>query len=238
MHTSRLSIDWPGTYLGTTPCADCPGIETTVTLHENGTYRWVSHYLDKGENLFIEKGKFKWNNDGNTISLTSEDEKERLIRVGENRIFMLDHRGERIRGELADYYTLEKVTFQQLPGAESLLENKRWVLTEMLKDSTHRVDSAQQRPFIEFDTQEKRISGFAGCNRFFGQYSVQNDSTIQFSEMGATKKYCMETMETEDLFFDVLSQCRYLRINKTILIMEDHDHEKMAVFKPLNSKSK
>ncbi|MFW5754572.1 MAG: copper resistance protein NlpE N-terminal domain-containing protein [Marinilabiliaceae bacterium] len=237
MHTSRMSIDWSGTYTGTTPCADCPGIETTVTLNEDKTYRWVSHYLEKGDNLFVEKGKFKWNKDGNTLSLTSEDEKERSIGVGENRIFMLDHRGERIRGELANHYTLEKVAFQQLPTAENLLENKRWVLAEILNDSTDRVDSVQERPFIEFDIQRKKISGFGGCNRFFGKYSIQNDSTIRFSEMGATKKHCKDAMETEDHFFDMLGKCRYLKISKTMLIMKDRDQEKMAVFQKQNTET-
>ncbi|MGM0376186.1 MAG: META domain-containing protein, partial [Bacteroidota bacterium] len=116
------------------------------------------------------------------------------------------------------------------PEAEDLLEDKKWVLVEIENDSTSQIDSMEQRPFLEFDTQKKRISGFAGCNRFFGQYSVEKDSTTQFSEMGATKKYCMDTMETEDLFLDVLRKCRYLKINKTMLIMEDRNHEKMAVF--------
>ena len=238
MRTSQPGTEWPGTYGGTTPCADCPGIETTVTFYEDTTYRWVSHYLDKGENLFVEKGKFKWNKDGNTISFTNEDKNERLIRVGENRIFMLDHKGEKIRGELADYYILDKVAFQELPGAESLMENKKWVLAEILKDSTNSLDSAQQRPFVEFEPQRKRISGFGGCNRFFGEYSIQNDSTIRFSKLGATKKYCMDVMETENHFFEVLRKCRYLKATKTMLIMADRNHEKMAVFRKQNTKTK
>lgn len=238
MHTSRLSIDWAGTYQGTTPCADCPGIETTIILNEDTTYLWLSHYQDKGNNLFAKKGKFEWNEDGTTLTLTSRENKERLIRVGEDQLFLLDQNGESIRGELSDHDILKKVYFQQLPEAEDLLEVKKWVLVEIENDSNSQIDSMEQRPFLEFDTQKKRISGFAGCNRFFGQYSVEKDSTTQFSEIGATKKYCMDTMETEDLFLDVLRKCRYLKINKTMLIMEDRNHEKMAVFSKQNTKAK
>ncbi|MGM0375936.1 MAG: copper resistance protein NlpE, partial [Bacteroidota bacterium] len=146
MHTSRLSIDWAGTYQGTTPCADCPGIETTVTLHHDETYLWLSHYQNKGNNLFVEKGKFEWNEDGNKLTLTSRDNKERLIQVGENQLFLLDQNGERIRGELSDHYILKKVSFQQLPEAEDLLEDKKWVLVEIENDSTSQIDSMEQRP--------------------------------------------------------------------------------------------
>jgi hypothetical protein len=36
--TSRTSLDWPGTYTGVLPCADCEGIETTITLSVDLTY--------------------------------------------------------------------------------------------------------------------------------------------------------------------------------------------------------
>ncbi|MDE5451088.1 copper resistance protein NlpE N-terminal domain-containing protein, partial [Elizabethkingia meningoseptica] len=31
-HNAQNSLDWAGTYEGTVPCADCPGIKTTITL--------------------------------------------------------------------------------------------------------------------------------------------------------------------------------------------------------------
>lgn len=229
-HSSRISIDWTGAYQGTTPCADCPGIETTVLLFKDENYLWLSHYLDKGNNLFVEKGKFEWNKDGNTLSLTSRNNKKRPIRVGENQIFMLDHNGKRIRGELADFYTLKKISFEQSPEAEYLLKDKEWVLSQFINDSIGLPDTAKQRPTINFNTPKKRISGFGGCNRFFGEYSIQKDSTIRFSEMGATKMYCIDAMEIEDHFFDVLRKCRYLKVSKTLLILEDKNHNKMAVF--------
>lgn len=32
MHTAETSLDYQGTYAGTLPAADCPGIETRLTL--------------------------------------------------------------------------------------------------------------------------------------------------------------------------------------------------------------
>ncbi|GGD94473.1 copper resistance protein NlpE [Planktosalinus lacus] len=36
--TSENSLDWHGTYQGILPCADCEGIQTEVTLHDNNTH--------------------------------------------------------------------------------------------------------------------------------------------------------------------------------------------------------
>ena len=38
MHTAETSLDYQGTYAGTLPAADCPGIETRLTLKKDGTF--------------------------------------------------------------------------------------------------------------------------------------------------------------------------------------------------------
>lgn len=44
---------------------------------------------------------------------------------------------------------------------------------------------------IEFDEAEKKISGFSGCNSYFGSYSVNNDS-LKIGPLASTRKYCEE----------------------------------------------
>ncbi len=41
MHTSQNSLDWAGVYEGVLPCADCPGIQTRLTLSRDETYELV-----------------------------------------------------------------------------------------------------------------------------------------------------------------------------------------------------
>ena len=62
-HNSRNSLDWAGTYRGVLPCADCPGIETTVTLRADGTYSATSRYLER-DVARTGEGRFSWSNDG------------------------------------------------------------------------------------------------------------------------------------------------------------------------------
>ena len=44
---------------------------------------------------------------------------------------------------------------------------------------------------ITFNESSKQVSGFSGCNRFFGPYSL-NNNTLNFGEIGSTKMLCDE----------------------------------------------
>ena len=108
---SMTSVDWDGTYFGVVPCADCPGIETRITLNKDNTYHISWKYQDKGDELFQNSGKFQWDNSGGIITLENMDKDKypNRYRVGENRLFQLDKEGNRITGDLAANYILSKV---------------------------------------------------------------------------------------------------------------------------------
>src|SRR5690606_19421520 len=105
-HNPQNALDWAGTYSGVLPCADCPGIETVVTLNADGTYSATTHYLDKGGQRFDEQGTFRWDRGGNTIILSGGDPAR--YRVGENRLIRLALDGSDITGPLAKHYVLTK----------------------------------------------------------------------------------------------------------------------------------
>ncbi|MFD2724994.1 META domain-containing protein [Hyunsoonleella rubra] len=44
---------------------------------------------------------------------------------------------------------------------------------------------------IVFGSKEKKVSGFSGCNRFFGSYALE-DGSIKFSALGATRMLCSD----------------------------------------------
>ncbi|BCA78544.1 copper resistance protein NlpE [Desulfuromonas sp. AOP6] len=104
-HNSRNSLDWPGTYAGVLPCADCAGLETTLTIRSDSSYHLETRPLGKSDRLFEEQGTFTWLEGGSIIQLN--DGATRYL-VGENRLFLLDRRGRRITGDLAAHYILHK----------------------------------------------------------------------------------------------------------------------------------
>lgn len=58
MHTAETSLDYYGVYKGTTPAADCPGIELTLTLKKDRTYTYHWLYIDRKDAEFDETGTF------------------------------------------------------------------------------------------------------------------------------------------------------------------------------------
>lgn len=106
-HNSQNSLDWMGSYRGTVPCADCPGIETTVKLYDDETFSYKAVYQDR--NLTVaDTGKFMWHDNGSVVHLKGK-ETDIKYKVGENILMQLDTEGKEITGTLAENYNLKKI---------------------------------------------------------------------------------------------------------------------------------
>lgn len=106
-HYAQNSLDWPGSYSGIFPCADCEGLETELTLNQDGSYTLEQAYLGKGAEQYHSEGQFTWSSDGSVIILSNEAEPNQYF-VAENELIKLDTQGQQITGELAEKYTLTK----------------------------------------------------------------------------------------------------------------------------------
>ncbi|MDO5105480.1 copper resistance protein NlpE [Capnocytophaga sp.] len=108
-HNAENSLDWMGTYKGVIPAASSPGIEVTLTLFDDGTYRKTDVYIDEKDGTFKEEGNFMWSEDGSKVILTLKDGEKQQYKVQEGRVLLLDQEGNEITGELASHYILNKV---------------------------------------------------------------------------------------------------------------------------------
>lgn len=91
-HNSRNSVDWPGTYEGVTPCADCPGIRMRLTLLVDGRFELSTLYIDRQTVPQTVQGPFRWDSAGSTITLEGPGD-GRQFRVGEGRLLQLGRDG-------------------------------------------------------------------------------------------------------------------------------------------------
>ena len=108
MHNAETSLDYLGVYKGTLPAADCPGIETTLTLAPDGSYALHLKYIDRDAE-FDTKGGYSVR--GNLLTLTPENgEGVEYYKVEENRLRRLDAEKQPVTGALADNYVLQKTT--------------------------------------------------------------------------------------------------------------------------------
>jgi uncharacterized lipoprotein NlpE involved in copper resistance len=103
---SENSLDWYGTYEGVVPCADCPGIKTTLTLNENKSFKLEEEYLEKKARN-EDQGTFQWDPAGSVITLNGNVAKYKY-KVGENTITQLDTNGQPIDGPNKNLYIFKK----------------------------------------------------------------------------------------------------------------------------------
>ena len=198
-HNSRNSLDWPGTYVGTIPCADCEGIRTTVTLRADGSFERELLYLGKSASPARDSGQFSWNDAGSIVTLVPGDGTTQMYQVGEGRLFHLDRAGQRIVGELADRYVLDLIV------QDARIEDLRWLLVEIMGRAYEPSDDSREA-FLLLDSNEQRASGNNSCNSFFGGYVIETGQRIRFAgNMGATMMACPD-MATEQAFMEALSR--------------------------------
>ncbi|MCE7733051.1 copper resistance protein NlpE [Vibrio campbellii] len=98
---------WSGTFTGTLPCADCPGIDTTLVLSDDNTYTLEQHYQEKGEAPIRTEGLLSWNDTGDTVTLLGEHAPNQY-HFSDMMLTKLDMNGEKITGDLAELYQLSK----------------------------------------------------------------------------------------------------------------------------------
>lgn len=107
-HNAKNSLDYLGTYKGTLPCADCEGIEVSITLNKDETYTSTMKYLGKSTEEIKDLGDYTWMEDGNRISAEGIDSPPVFYFVAEGKLIQLDTEGNEISGNLAKNYELMK----------------------------------------------------------------------------------------------------------------------------------
>lgn len=118
-HNAQHSMDWPGIYNGFTPCEDCIGIKTSLALNQNNSYILITQNVGKSPREFVEKGKFSWAEQANTIILTPKNgSTTRQYLVGEDTLTTLDSNGELFSVKQADRYVLHRKAISE-PAADS-----------------------------------------------------------------------------------------------------------------------
>ena len=196
-HNSRNALDWPGTYTGILPCADCGGIETTITLRGDGTFEREQLYLGKPGGPMSDSGQFAWNEAGSIVTLAAADGAKQRYQVGENLLFHLDQAGNRITGDLAAQYVLAKSV------RDDRIEDRKWLLVEVMGQA-YTPSEEDREAFLLLDSDQGRASGNNSCNNFFGGYVIQAGQRIRFAgNMGATMMACPD-MSMEQSFMEAL----------------------------------
>ena len=226
-HTSKTSVDWDGIYRGVLPCADCDGIETTISLNRNKSYTLSTKYLGKSDSVYETSGQFSWSKQGNSIRLENGPTNANNFFVGENALTQMDKDGNRITGATADKYILRK-TYNDIA-------EKYWKLTELLGKPVVVDSTFIKEPHVIFKAQENRVIGHGGCNSISGSYEQKEGNKIFISNVIATRMSC-PTIHLELDFLNVLAMADNYNVKGDMLVLNKAKMAPLARFKAINLK--
>lgn len=128
---------------------------------------------------------------------------------------------EEIKNPPSDASHLKYTLIEVLSKEKSIDKNPVSINNKWKVISIQGVDILDNNPFVTFNSQEKRISGFAGCNNFFGTFDPDSKE-LSLSEMGMTRKMCQD-MSLENTFINNLRNAHTFQIKNNKLLFYDKE---------------
>jgi len=86
-----------------------------------------------------------------------------------------------------------------------------WELHE-LRGAAAPLGAGARRATIRFDADTARVAGFAGCNRYFGSYTLDG-AALRFGAVGMTRMACAEGMALEQQLGAALEATRRYQLD-------------------------
>lgn len=96
------------------------------------------------------------------------------------------------------------------PFATAPLQETHWKLTR-LEDKPVILAEKQRETSLVLRTQQRRVTGFGGCNNLTGSYTL-NGGELTFGKIAATRMACLQGMDTEGELFKALERVRAWKI--------------------------
>ncbi len=109
------------------------------------------------------------------------------------------------------------------------LENTHWELAR-LGDAPVMLAAGQRAPYIVLDSSDRRISGYAGCNRLMGGYTLAG-AKLSFTQLAGTMMACAQGMELEQALHAALTRVAGWRLEGNDLALLDAGGNAIAGFK-------
>ena len=98
----------------------------------------------------------------------------------------------------------------------------RWIL-EKINEKKVSIDEVKIPPFITI-TEDFKLSGYNGCNNFFGLYTISSDpASLQIKNLNSTRKLCSNNQSIDNIersFMSTLIQSPQVEVYENKLIIE------------------
>lgn len=98
-----------GTYEGTFPAADCPGIKTVLTIKADSTYQFEQNYIDRKDGHDEASGVFRVLDNKVLMLVRPSGGEPTYFKVKDaNNLVLTDSVGNAPQGDTAKFYVLNK----------------------------------------------------------------------------------------------------------------------------------
>ncbi|WP_017294935.1 copper resistance protein NlpE N-terminal domain-containing protein [Geminocystis herdmanii] len=217
-------------------------------LEVKGTFKWNNagntislDSVKDAPNQFLvgENMLFQLDMEGNRITGDLAD-KYILTKVQETEV---TEKSEAIEAtEVTDTAELENKEETEKPdvmensdGDEVSLINTRWELTEIMGKPVTKGENQKEAMFIMFDSENKRVNGFGGCNNFMGGFEMKEGNVISFAPLASTMMAC-ENMEMEANFMQTLQQVDNFAMKDNVLSLNKAKMSPLLKFSAVTDK--
>ncbi len=106
-------------------------------------------------------------------------------------------------GDAGSAETTEPAVEAEEPGASDPLADGEWVLLAYGPEGD--LIQVPADAGVTLNLAEGSVNGSAGCNHYFGEYTVTGDQ-VAVGPLGATEMWCEGKMELEDAYLGILSE--------------------------------
>lgn len=106
----------------------------------------------------------------------------------------------------------------------------RWELSELDGKTIFNSDNPEENIHFMLDEGENKITGFAGCNRFFGTYTLEEGMQIKFSAIGTTRMACPGNEINEQELLQVFEKANNFTVDGNKLMLNVGKRAPLAVF--------
>ncbi|HEV2832640.1 MAG TPA: META domain-containing protein [Hanamia sp.] len=106
------------------------------------------------------------------------------------------------------------------------LSRANWKLIEI--NGAAITSTMKRKPYLKF-SEDNKVSGFAGCNGFGGNYALKNTSAITISNVISTKMACPD-LAIENNLFRVFENTDNFMIKSDTLFFNDAAMNSIAKF--------
>ena len=110
------------------------------------------------------------------------------------------------------------------------ITEKYWKLNILEGKKVTMAKNQEREIYFTLKTDQNRVTGFAGCNAFSGEYSIEDGNRIRFKNMAITMMACPDVAVNESEFLEVFELADNYTINNDVLSLNVGRRSPLAVF--------